>query len=304
MSSASSFKSKSGKSKLKKAKMASSSHNAKYAKSSKYAKYAKNVYPGNIVNQGLLGVEHKFFDTTLCQGSGVAVPFTGNFTGIFRNPSDGTFAAPNYNGGNTDSVLISTPGQGSGASQRDGKIIRITSVQIKGAVTRAQRGPGVAPNYTPGPTRVHIALVRDSQTNGTVFLPSACFENPGQVPVTAFNSLKSLSAGKRFRVLKAWDIDLPCDALHTYNTDYVDPARQVPFECYLDNLDLQVEWAPGNVAAAITGVTDNSLHIVCWTDTPLNNTASVAATANSAYQPFLTAASHFINYNARIRFVG
>lgn len=218
----------------------------------------------NSRTAGFLGLEKKFYDT-MRTGAAIAAPTDA--TGGMVNPT-----APN---------LISTPAQGDGPSDRDGKRIVIKSVQIKGLVTVTHVEGAV--DVLGAATHVFVALVQDTQTNGAAMNSQDCFKNTTAAAAGAASPIRNLLYASRFRVLKEWSLDVTPKTLAASAANaYYWNGTFAAFECYLP-LDIPVNFTAGT-GSDVTNVVDNSLHMVAYCTS--------------------TAASPLLHYNARIRFMG
>jgi len=213
---------------------------------------------------GFLGIEKKFYDTTLANTALTA-------------PTDAT-------GGEYDpsaTSMISTPAQGDGEQNRDGKRIVIKSVQIKGQVSTA---PLTAQTVLTNPTDIFVALVQDMQTNGAQMNSEDCFKNTSADAFQASQPVRNLLFSSRFRVLKEWNFTLEPKASvnnASATTVSIQGTRQ-DFECFIP-MELPVNFNSGTTAS-VANVIDNSLHVIAYC-------SSVTLVPK-------------IWYNARIRFMG
>lgn len=219
----------------------------------------------NMATMGFLGIEKKFYDTSLSQQAFVAPV---DATGAELDPSA--------------TSMISTPAQGDGEQNRDGKRINILSVIIDGHVRTAAAEAQVNP---PQKTKVMVALVLDTQSNGAQMNSEDCFKNTSAGTDTAVTPVRNLLFGARFRVLKEAIFDVtPQSLTQQAANDYSWTGGGQTFKWFIKfPKGLVVNFKSGT-DANIANVLDNSLHIIGFT----NNTT----------------AGPIISYNARIRFVG
>lgn len=232
---------------------------------------AKPRYTKSVSQQA--GVEHKFFDSSRF---GSVPNFDANMDVGLIDP--------------TSSTLISAPSQGDQANNRNGKNIVITTIIIEGLV----RWPLYKDVFTAMSvfrTRVWIALIQDTQTNGANFFTADALVNPTGVDVDCVIPLKNLYNAKRFITLKVWEFGhpehQPVLALNQVGDLEVMMSRATAkWGCYLKvNIPVNFNnFVP--TASQVGSVVDNSLHLVAFQDSGHVN---------------LTA---FVDYNARIRFVG
>jgi len=217
-----------------------------------------------------LGIELKFFDTFKT----AAVAATAALTG-------GEYDPTSVADGNCVSCL-SAPAQGDGESNRDGRKIEIKSCYVTGNLTEGNAG-GQASAQNGNVT--FIALVLDTQTNGQQLNSEDVYTNPsaaGSVLLTAM-PLRDLQFSSRFRILDSCALVEP---VRSYFNDGAATGAMtgwhLPFKLSWEGA-LPVMFQAGTTAD-IANVTDNSLHVVAFTN-------------NSSGTPT-------ISYNARIRFVG
>jgi len=211
---------------------------------------------------GFLGIEKKFFDTFLA-------------TTALAGPADCT-------GGELDPATLNCLNgvtQGDGESQRDGKNYLIKSLHFLGRVVTNSQA-----NKTAGwiPPSCFIAIVLDTQTNGTQLNSEDVYTNPGAS--IALNSClqRNLQYSSRFRVLKTFNLAFNARTLSYDGTNLENCGMSQSIECHLDNLNIKVQTSGTTGTAAI--VTDNSLHVIGFS-------TNVTETVN-------------LTYTSRLRFVG
>jgi len=221
----------------------------------------------NIRTAGFLGIEKKFYDTSLAAGT-LTAPIDS--TGGEQDP--------------TATSMISTPAQGDSEQNRNGKRINILQCNVTGNV----QWP-LAQSQTIPPTNamIYIALVLDTQSNAAQMNSEDCFKNTAADADAAANPVRNLLFAQRFRVLRKKRINLNL-ALQPMNEGaaalFAWAKGFVPF-------DFLVKWPKGlpvnfnaGTTASIANVIDNSLHIIAFSTS--------------------TGVNPVITYNARIRFVG
>jgi len=230
----------------------------------KQAAINRRMQSMNRTQMGFLGIEKKFYDTTLVAS---AIPAPTDCAGAELDPSA--------------TSMISTPAQGDGEQQRDGKQIVIDYVELKGIIDTAtvelNGSPAVA-------STVYVALVLDTQTNGAQMNSEDCYKNTSATANVATCPLRNLLFGSRFRILKSSVFDvspLTCTTAGADSFSYGN--RQIPFHWFVPLKGLKVNFTAGTTAS-VANVVDNSLHIIAFT-----NRLSLTPT---------------LSYNARIRFVG
>lgn len=194
----------------------------------------------NYSYAGLLGVEHKFFDTSALNRSLVA-------------PTDASGAEVDP----TTLNCISVPAQGDGEQDHDGKKIIIDKIQIDGIVNCASQ---TAQTASDPPSLVYIALVQDTQTNGAQLSSENVFTNTAASSLTAASPQRNMSYLPRFKVLAVRRLRLTTTPNAFDGTQAGDTKT---WRIYL-NCNIPVTFTTATTSV-ITAVTDNSLHIVAYT---------------------------------------
>lgn len=215
----------------------------------------------NAATVGFLGIEKKFYDTYLdATAIGAAVALTG---GMY-DPSA--------------TSMVSTPAQGDGEQNRDGKRCVIDSLIIKGHISN----DGSTGDAVEGATKVFVAIVLDTQSNVAQMASEACFKNTSGVASLNVSPCKNLLSGNRFRILKSQVFDLTPHGAFGAGATYGANGIQREFDWYIPfKGGLPVNFNAGTTSS-IANVVDNSLHVVA----------------------FATLTGAKIAYNARIRFQG
>jgi len=218
----------------------------------------------NAATMGFLGIEKKFYDTAKAD---TAIAANTDLTGGEYDPSS--------------TSMLSTPTQGDGEQQRDGKRIVIDSVIIKGHVVLPATEAAADPYEA---TKVFVAIVLDTQTNAAQMSSEDCFKSLAASSRMNCEPLKNLLSGSRFRILKSQGFDVTPNTLTgTITTGpYAHYGVQREFDWYIPfKGGLPVNFNAGTTAS-VANVVDNSVHVIAF------------ATATGAY----------LGYNARIRFQG
>lgn len=172
---------------------------------------------------------------------------------------------------------ISTPAVGDSQSNRDGKKIVITQVEVKGVLYKETATTAVGPD--PG-NIVWVCLVLDTQTNGVELNSEDVWTNTN---AAAFYQapLRNLLFGTRFRVLKFKRYVMHSSSMYGASGSNWQSGVVRPFKMF-KKLRLPVNFNAGTTAS-IANVQDNSLHVIAG----CNQTSDV-----------------YMSYNARIRFIG
>lgn len=229
------------------------------------------VRPGSRLLSSLaskLGVEKKYFDTALNASAIVSPPATAAWAGLEQNPAT--------------LLCLNCPLQGSGATNREGRLINMDSIQLTGAVRMAAQADQTAADIQP---IIKIWLVLDKQTNGgsaTGFDSENLMTNPGTTALGGITPLRNMLFSKRYKVLKEILIDT-AQLTITYDGANVEQSgREVTFQCFIPLKGMKVEFNAN--AGTVGDIVTNGLFIC-------------AATSNTTCAPALT-------YNARLRFRG
>lgn len=219
---------------------------------------------------GLLGIENKFLDVF---ASALAIAAPTDCSGGEMQPE----------GGCTD--CLSAPAQGDGPSNRDGKKIIVTSIFITGfldyTVQQDKADPFVAPT-------VFVALVQDTQTNGTTISSEDVFTNPNDIASVNAFPLRNLVNSQRFKVLAHKTIQ-PGQTL--VMTDHA--TNSSTMSCDANGKPFILSWKGtmpvrfnALTTADVANVVDNSLHLIAFCTSTTN---SLPVT---------------LSYNSRLRFQG
>lgn len=214
----------------------------------------------NISTRGFLGMEKKYYDTALADAT-------------VLGPTDATNGV--YDPSATS--MISTPAQGDGPQNRDGKRCIIKSIQITGNI----REP-INPSTVDGvlPSAYMISLVQDTQTNAAQIASENVFTNVSADLDLAASPTRNLLFASRFKVLKTWHGVLKPSSSFGLSGAFKSHGDIRLFRCFL-KVDMPINFNAGTTSS-IANVIDNSLHIVAYTTTSRPQ----------------------MSYNARIRFVG
>lgn len=208
-------------------------------------------------------IEVKFYDTAYAI---TAIPGPTDASGGMADPSA--------------TSMITTVAQGDSRTNRDGGQIYIHGVEIRGIVQRAVQEEGLNPQPGAG---VFVALVLDKQTNGAQMASENCFVNSIGTAASATSVMRNLDYRNRFQVMKQGWFDTSVSAMSQSAANSFSTAGvNHNFEWYLRfKKPIKVNFnATTPTSSTIVSVVDNCLHMVAY--------------ANDV--------SHFLSYNARIRF--
>lgn len=229
---------------------------AKKAKPSLAKKKKKFQHP-------TIAIERKFYDTSLVSAN-------------IASPTDAT-------GGEQDpsaTSMITTPAQGDGEQNRDGKQIICDFVEITGNVIKGALE--TQPNPELG-TRVYLACVLDTQSNGAQLNSEDVYKNTGASQNLATAVQRNLLFGKRFKILKKEVFDFNPFIGATGANDFASNAMSQSFNWFIPLNNLKINFNAGTTAS-IANVIDNSIHMIAFSNQ--------------------TTPQQTLSYNARLRFYG
>ncbi len=214
---------------------------------------------------GYIGLEHKFYDT-------------------FRDSIVLT-ASTTAAGGEVDPAgvlkCLNAVVEAAGPSNRIGRNIQITAVQVRGVCTIP-----LATNQTATrtPPAVFLALVLDKQTNGAQLNSEDVFVGIGTVVDNATNVFQNLEFTQRFQVLRTLRFDMPpaSNVWDGTNLEREGATRSWSMYYKWKGKPLSVHYT--NTTEDIANIADNSLHLIGF----CNNTGILTD----------------LTYHARIRYYG
>jgi len=231
------------------------------------------TWGGRIVRQNVrsaLGTESKFFDSSL---SATAIGFDTGCAGGELDPA-------------TILCLNGVP-QGDTDSSRDGAVISMNYLHIQGTLRYVTQANETAADTLPS---VFLAVVLDKSTSGGSLTQGAqlnsedVYTNPSASATTLASPLRRLQNVTRFDILKKKTFVCPNLNMTYDGTNIETQGKDVPFEFHIPLKGLQTRFYSGNTSGYVTGIQDNSLHLIGFAT---SSTVSVQ-----------------INYNARLRYVG
>lgn len=228
------------------------------------ARRSRTLRAKNLAYSGFLGIERKFYDTALVGG-------------LIKAPADCT------NGMQDPSAtsMISTPAQGDGEQNRDGKQICMQYVEISFAVSFAGRETAADVPTIPS---IYVAVVLDRQSNAAQMTSQDCFKNLGAAAGTAANPLRNLLSSRRYKILRKKMFTFSALPISHFVADSFAHANERRTWTWFIPLNmLKVNFNAG-ITASIANVVDNSIHVVAYC-----SSEDCVPT---------------ISYNARLRFIG
>ena len=177
-------------------------------------------------------------------------------------------------------ICATTIPQGDGESQRDGRKAEILSVHYKGTILIPERANQSTQTTYP---IVYIAMVLDTQTNGTQIVSENVFENPSASTRLCVTPLQNLENQKRFRVLKVWRHDFMPATNGSTGSTFDTHGYSKSFDLFHKfKTPLKINYS--NTTESIASTADNSVHLIAYCSA--------------------TGATPTLNYNCRTRFVG
>lgn len=138
-------------------------------------------------SDGLLSVEYKFLDTAR---SGWALTAPTGASGANVTPTSGCVGC------------LNSPALGSSASEREGREIRMLSIELQ-AVVITNGTSGASSIQAERLPAAYLALVLDTQTNGATLFSAEVFKNISGTGQMAASPFLNMSNVDRYRVLKS-----------------------------------------------------------------------------------------------------
>ncbi len=195
----------------------------------------------NIRTAGFLGIEVKFYDTSLATAGLLA---TTDATGGEFDPSA--------------TIKLNTVIRGDGEQNRDGKQISMRNITVRGVITIDKQANQTVSDEAPV---IFIALVLDTQTNGATLNSEDVYTNKSANAKLAATPFRNLLFAKRFRVLKSLRFRLP-DPNMTYDGTNIEiNGYHRQFEMFADLRGMKCNFNAGTTED-VANIIDNSLHIV------------------------------------------
>lgn len=223
------------------------------------------TYPGS-------GIETKYYDTSISAVAIPAPPASATWSGLDTvNP--------------TTVLCLNSMSQGTGATNRDGRMITMQSLQINGIVNIPAQADQSAADTVPV---IKIWIVLDKQTNGgdatTGVTSENVYTNPTATIIGGLAPLRNMLYSKRYKVLKEIVVEPKTLPMVNDLTNIEQEGVATSFECFINLKGRKVEYKSDAAPSTVADIVDNGLFVM-------------AATSNAATAPTLT-------YNARLRFRG
>lgn len=225
----------------------------------------------NLRTGGTLGIEQKYYDSTLA-GSNILPLTTANQTAMPFASATPVVA---------NAVFLNNPTVGSAATQRDGRVIRNKSIEVQGSV-HFRIVDQVATGFYP-PT-VWVALVLDTQVNATAVSlsgagPPIAYGANVYSALTTAAPFRNLDATTRFRVLAVKRIQTRSDNVPGLTAGYVTGTQQFPFKLYR-KLGFKTNFITGAGGSTLgSDIVDNGIFLMAWCDDNTNTTLILEAGA-------------------------
>jgi len=234
-----------------------------YARKKRVQRRSKSLRRFNYQTAGFLGIERKFYDTSLIDTALTSEAACANGE---KDPSA--------------TSMITTPAQGDGEQNRDGKQIACLYVEISGSINWFGQEDAASPIIDRG---AFVACVLDTQTNGAQMNSEDCFKNTSGDATIGTDVFRNLLFSKRFRILKKARYQVPPTISVKADGTIDTSGHTVHFRWFIPLKGMKINFN-GGTTASVANVIDNSIHIIAWK----TETAEVVN----------------IGYNARLRFVG
>jgi len=224
---------------------------------------SKSLRRFNYQTAGYLGIERKFYDTSLIDTA------LTNETACANGEKDPSATS-----------MVSTPAQGDGEQNRDGKQIACLYLEISGSLNFFGQEDQANPVVDRG---AFVACVLDTQSNGAQMNSEDCFKNTSADGTLGTDVMRNLLFSKRFRILKQKRFHVPPTIGVKADGTISTSGHTHHFKWFIPLKGMKINFN-GGTTASIANVIDNSIHIIAWK-------TEVAEVVN-------------IGYNARLRFVG
>lgn len=219
-------------------------------KKRRYTAPKKKTPRYNIRTGGFIGMNVKYADSWNT-GTALTAP-----TGATGGEIGGTIAGT---GAVSQLVGIS---QGTGESQRIGNEVRYSSLYLTGNVSCASQVDQTALDVG---TKVFLALVLDTQTNGAQLNSEDVYSNPSATALLAANPIRNMEQSKRFKVLKTWRHSFEPPAVSYDGANIEQGGLTWDFECFLD-MDIPQQHKLVAATGVVSDVVDNSFHLIGFTN--------------------------------------
>lgn len=210
----------------------------------------------NLRTAGFLGIETKFYDTSLVTHTVVAAT---SLAGCEADP--------------TTINCLNGPTQGDGESNREGRKLSMVSIHVKGQIELP-----LQQNQSAADTAgvVFIALVLDKQSNGAQLSAENVFVNPTANTIGSVTPFLNLEYRDRFQVLATAQVRMPLVNMVYDGTNVEQQGCHIPFDLYKSLGGLQTTFT-GNTEG-VSSISDNSLHVIACMD---NSSLAPTITYNS-----------------------
>lgn len=152
---------------------------------------------------------------------------------------------------------------GAGEVGRTGDKVRWTSLQLTGTVTCS---PQVDQTALDVGTKVYLAVVLDTQSNGAQLNSEDVYTNPSATASLAASPLRDMERSKRFKVLKVMTHDFAPPAVAYDGTNIEQGGLIWSFDCFI-NMDIITQYF--NTTNQVASVLDNSFHLIGYTNSTL-----------------------------------
>jgi len=237
-------------------------------------RYGPNTYRRN---RGLrsypgAGIETKYYDASISAVAIPAPPASSTWSGLDTvNP--------------TTLLCLNSMSQGTGPSNREGRMITMQSLQISGIVNIPAQADQTAADTIPV---IKIWIVLDKQTNGgdatTGITSENVYTNPTATIIGGLAPLRNMLFSKRYKVLKEILVEPKTLPMVNDLTNIEQEGVATSFDCFINLKGRKVEYKSDAAPSTVADIVNNGLFVM-------------AATSNAATAPTLT-------YNSRLRYRG
>lgn len=193
----------------------------------------------------------------------------------YKNLDSAANVVVNAAGSITSQTLVAIP-EGTGESERVGRQVQCTSLNIRGYIKIETF------NYVPASFFLRFIVYVDKQANGAAATPAELIDtNPAGFYI---NNLRNLEQTDRFIILKDKLIRTdPTSGLYNTNLFTNVPTEQfVPFKCNLSLNDMPIQYS--GTAGGLSDIRSNNIGIMCISSDPASNGLRVRYTARVRYK--------------------
>ncbi len=215
----------------------------RYAKGTKFRRVSRPPVRARRRNAriaGFLGIEKKFYDTSLYGGT---LSESADCSGGEHNPSA--------------TICLNSVVQGDGESNRDGRKIVMKYISVNGTISMDALSAvsTITPNML-----IDVMIVLDQQTNGALMASENLYVNPSANASLGTRGFRNLQYIQRFKVLKKVSINTGPSESQSIGATYDTGGSHHPFSMNVPLADIAVNYT--GTTETIANIVDNSLNLI------------------------------------------